>query len=157
MRKLWIVLAVVFAASLLTAAGVDAKCRAKHKVRHHVMCVKVMKHKATTAKCPTKRMAKPARVAKGPKCPIRHKRHARPARVARGPMVTCPSPVVNVPQQAAPVVNVAPGPAPVVNIPALPPTVGITVDNCMIYIVRENQLMVLDKNTFEVKKTVPLQ
>lgn len=135
MRKLWIVLAAVFAASVFMTAGVDAaKCPTRYKARHHI----VTKHKA------------PAMHAKVVK-------KATPARAARGPVVTCPAPVVNVPQQAAPVVNVPAQPAPVVNVGPMPPTVGITVDDCSIFIVRENQLIVLDKNTYEVKKTVPLQ
>ena len=82
---------------------------------------------------------------------------ARPARAARGPAVTCPAPVVNVPQQAAPIVNVPQQPAPVVNVPANPPSTAISVDSCNIYIVRNNQLTILDKNTYQVKQTVPLQ
>lgn len=139
MRKLLILLAVVFAASLITTAGVDAaKCPTKYKARHHM----VRKHKTSAMKCP-----------------MRHHR-ARPARYARGPIVNCPTPpapIVNVPQQAAPVVNVPQGPAPVVNIPPNPPGVGITTDSTMIYIVRGNELMILDKCTYEVKKTVTLE
>ena len=85
------------------------------------------------------------------------RRTARPAAAARGPVVNCPAPVVNVPEQPAPVVNVPQQPAPVVNVPSPPPTVGITTDNCFIYIVRGDQLMVFDKNTYCLKKTVPLQ
>jgi hypothetical protein len=70
-----------------------------------------------------------------------------PAGIARGPRVLCPAPVVNVPQQAAPVVNV----------PAPEPTVGVATDNCNIYIVRGNQLTVVDKNTYQVRRTVPIQ
>lgn len=176
MRKLFLVLAVVFAASLYTAAGVSAAtCPTKKKVKHHI----VAKHKVAKAsskltckpKMTMKKKSMPARIARGPACKavkhtyykmtckpkMRTKRASRPARLARGPSVTCPAPVVNVPQQAAPVVNVPQGPAPVVNVPPSPPTVGITVDNCNIYIVRENQLMILDKNTYQVKSTVPLQ
>ena len=147
MRKLLLVLAVVFAASLYTAAGVNAAAgTTKKKVGHAI----VAKHKAMKSNC---------RVVCKPKMHKTHKmkRVSRPARYARGPVVTCPAPVVNVPQQAAPVVNVPQGPAPVVNVPPMPPTVGITVDDCSIYIVRENQLMILDKNTLECKKTMPLQ
>jgi hypothetical protein len=168
MRKLWIVLAAVFATSLLMTAGVDAakystKSKAHHKVTAKMHCKTMMHHKMMHHKKMMKK-AIPAKAARGPvwvckKVYRHHKmiRRAKAAGVARGPMVTCPAPVVNVPQQAAPIVNVPAQAAPVVNIPASPPTVGITVDSCSIFIVRENQLIVLDKNTYEVKKTVPLQ
>jgi hypothetical protein len=192
MRRLWIVLAVVFATSLYAAAGVQAATTGttKYKARHHltakqkVMAAKWMKHHkkmamaARRARGPMwksrlvkrhmvkrymlmKRHAKAAGFARGPKWRCyrvkRFVRHARPARVARGPIVTCPAPVVNVPQQPAPVVNVPQQAAPVVNVPAFPPTVGITVDTCNIYIVQGNQLMILDKTTYALKQTVPLQ
>ena len=169
MRKLWIVLAAVFAASVFMTAGVDAaKYPIKYKARHYVAA----KHRASTTmhhKLMRRAMhlkmikkAVAARTARGPAWVCKrvyrhHLRRSMAARAARGPIVTCPAPVVNVPAQAAPVVNVPAQPAPVVNIPPSPPTVGITVDNCSIFIVRENQLIVLDKNTYEVKKTVPLQ
>lgn len=153
MRKLWILLAAVFATSLIMTAGVDA-ANYPTKSKAPAMKSKTTQHKATMK-------SKPARTARGPVCKVKHRkkvaRRSMPARVARGPMVTCPAPVVNVPQQAAPVINVPAQAAPVVNVPPAPPTVGITVDNCSIFIVRENQLTVLDKNTYEVKKTVPLQ
>lgn len=135
MRKLLIVLAVVFATSLFTATGVQAATYPTKKpmVRHHI----VRKHKVTVVCRPVKR-------------------RARPARAARGPVLRCPTPVVNVPRQPAPVVNVPQQPAPVVNIPPSPPTVGVTADNTNLYIVRENQLTVLDKCTYEVKKTMTL-
>lgn len=145
MRKLLLVLAVVFAASLYTAAGLDAATRPTTKKARHAV---VAKHKTVKAHC--KMVCKP-------KAKKMTKRMARPARYARGPVVNCPAPVVNVPEQAAPIVNVPQQPAPVVNVPPSPPTVGITVDNCSIFIVRENQLIVLDKNTYECKKMVPLQ
>ena len=138
MRKLLMVLAVVFATSFLATAGVEAAaCPTKHVVRH---CLR-HKHKAMKA--------------------WRHhkKRVAKPAAVGRGPIVNVPAqaaPIINVPAQAAPIVNVPEQPAPVVNVAAPPPTVGITTDNTMIYIVRGNQLMVLDKCTYEVKKTMSL-
>lgn len=179
MRRLWIVLAVVFAMSIFATAGVQATTgTTKSKARYHVtskkklMAAKWIRHHrkgsmaARTARGPMikkflkKRAAMHARFAKGPKWRCyrvkTHVRRARAARVARGPMVTCPSPIVNVPAQAAPVVNVPQGPAPVVNIPAFPPTVGVTVDSCNIYIVQGNQLMILDKNTYCLKQTVPL-
>lgn len=159
MRRLWIVLAVVFATSLYTAAGVQAaKATTKQKLRHYVSS----KHKVTAASSAKKHKAAvmAARTAKGPKwvCHRVVKRHVRkaPARAARGPMVTCPAPVVNVPQQAAPIVNVPQQPAPVVNVAAPSPTVGITVDDCNIYIVQGSQLMVLDKTTYAIKQSVPL-
>lgn len=71
-------------------------------------------------------------------------------------MVTCPAPVVNVPAQAAPVVNVPQQAAPIVNVPPFPPTVGITMDSCNIYIVKGDNLLILDKNTYCLKQTVPL-
>jgi|GEM_PF-1257377 len=181
MRRLWIVLAVVFATSLYAAAGVQAattgttKSKLTHKMtaKQKVMAAKWAKsHKksslaARKARGPmwkshvVKRHAKAASFARGPKWRCyrvtKHVRHAKPARVARGPILTCPAPIVNVPQQAAPVVNVPQQPAPVVNVPAFPPTVGITVDACNIYIVQGNQLMILDKNTYCLKKTVPLE
>ncbi len=177
MRRWVILLAAVFALSVLTAALADAattKMPAKAKAKTSIK-----------AKCPTMSKAKvstPAKKGAGPKyakkaastkyakkakchkvtkwvCPKKHKvrKAARPAMAARGPVVTCPAPVVNVPQQPAPVVNVPQQPAPVVNVPASPPTVGITTDNCFIYIVRGDQLMVFDKNTYCLKKTVPLK
>jgi len=152
MRKLWIVLAAVFAASVFMTAGVDA-AKVTTKAKAPAMHAKTVHHKM---------MKKAAAAGPGWVCKRVHRHHkmvkkATPARAARGPMVTCPAPVVNVPQQAAPVINVPAQPAPVVNVGPMPPTVGITVDNCSIFIVRENQLIVLDKNTYEVKKTVPLQ
>jgi Tfp pilus assembly protein PilE len=164
MRKLLIVLAVVFALSVFAAALAQAvtattKMPAKSKMTAKAKCP-TMHRASTTAKHKTMASKKPKcyKVTKW-HCPKKHtvRRAARPAAAARGPVVTCPSPVVNVPQRPAPVVNVPQQAAPIVNVPASPPTVGITVDNCFIYVVRENQLMVIDKNTYELKKTVPLQ
>lgn len=182
MRRLWIVLAVVFATLIATAAGVQAatSSMSKSKVRHHLtMKQKVMAarwiraHRAMSARMGRgpklfSRRAKmrkliAARMARGPKWVChrvrRHIRKARPATIARGPIINvpqAPAPVVNVPQQAAPVVNVPQQPAPVVNVPAFPPGVAVTVDNCNIYVVQGNQLMVFDKNTFCLKQTVPI-
>jgi hypothetical protein len=133
MRKLLIVLAVIFAASLWTTAGVGA---ATCPTKHHVM-----RHHVKTKNC---RMV----------CRHKKKHHkARAASVARGPIINVPAPVVNVPQGPAPVVNVPQQPAPVIN---EAPTVGITVDSSSIYIVRGNQLTVLDKCSYECKKTLTL-
>jgi hypothetical protein len=186
MRRWVIVLAVVFALSVFAAILADAatttKMPAKSKAAVKAKCPTTAKSSTATKhwKGTTKhkkhavakhKMSAAAKKARGPMyttkcrkvskwvCPKKHrvKRMARPARIARGPAVTCPAPVVNVPQQAAPVVNVPQQPAPVVNVPASPPTVGITTDNCFIYIVRGDQLMVIDKNNYECKKTIPLQ
>ena len=145
MRKLFLILAVVFATSVLAmpSMGASTTCPTKHMKRH------AMRHHKYHHYRTCYRM-------KRVRC-RRHYRHHRPAQAARGPMVTCPAPVVNVPQQAAPVVNVPQQAAPVVNVAAPPPGVGITTDSTSIYIVRGNQLMVLDKCTFEVKKTVTLE
>ena len=191
MRKLWIVLAVVFAASLLPAASIQAamgtssksKFSSKQKAKAAVWMKSRRSMAAGKARGPMykkqftkskaakfgrgpawKHYAKGkysfARSARGPKWHCyrvkRHVRKARAASVARGPAITCPAPVVNVPQQAAPVVNVPQQAAPVVNVPPFPPTVGVTVDSCNIYIVQGDQLMVLDKNTYCLKQSVPL-
>ena len=196
MRKLVLVLAVVFAATVIAAAIADAATSTtksgqttvakKHvaKTGGKAVCKSAAKKKSMPSKaargpskksfykgCKTmKKASMHARWARGPKhhyakrsakmiCKpkMKAKRIARPARAARGPSVTCPAPTVTVPQQAAPVVNVPQQPAPVVNIPANPPSTAISVDNCNIYIVRENQLTILDKSTYQVKQTVPLQ
>lgn len=141
MRKLLLVVAVVFVLSVISVAVSAAtyKCPTKPTVRHKV----TVKHRMTTKK----KMAV--------RCPVKKKR-SMPARTARGPMVTCPSPVVNVPQQAAPIVNVPQQPAPVVNIPPEQPGVGVTTDAANIYVVRGNQLIILDKRCYEVRNTVTL-
>lgn len=197
MHRWGIVLAVVFALSVLSAALVPAattatKMPSKAKVTAKAKCPTVARpavaKRAATAthkyaksaarKYKTHavlkhRMSAPAKKGAGPRmtgkakcrkvtrwvCPKKPvvRRTARPAAAARGPMVNCPAPVVNVPEQPAPVVNVPQQPAPVVNVASPPPTVGITTDNCFIYIVRGDQLMVLDKNTYELKKTISLQ
>lgn len=152
MRKLWVLFAAVFAMSII-AVGVQAATSSKSKTQRY------------STKSSAKRKAMSARSARGPKVvcytPKARKakrvvRRSRPATVARGPSVTCPAPVVNVPQQPAPVVNVPEGPAPVVNVAAPPPGVAVTVDNCNIYIVQGSQLMVLDKNTYCLKQSVPI-
>ena len=136
MRKLLMVVAVVFASSLFTTVGVEA--------------AKVPTGKRLVSKCVKPKAKRVLRV-------TRHK--AMPARYARGPIINVPkspAPIVNVPEQPAPVVNVPQQPAPIVNVAAPLPTVGVTVDSTMIYIVRGSQLMVLDKCTYEVKKTMSL-
>lgn len=159
MRRLWLVLAVVFAASLYTAAGVQAATYSKSKSGSK-MSAKQKKSSMAARRgsgpytYQTKSGAKWRCYKVAPKA--KRARVSRPARVARGPMVTCPTPVVNVPQQAAPVVNVPQGPAPVVNVPPFPPTVGVTVDNCYIYVVQGDKLMVIDKNSYCLKQTIPL-
>ena len=195
MRKLVLVLAVVFAATIITAAIVAAATSTTKSGQTTVAKKQVAKTAGkTVAKPAAKKKSMPSKAARGPSKkfykgykitkkasmrarmgsgPKRHyakrscklvckprvkaKRMARPARAARGPAVTCPAPVVNVPQQAAPIVNVPQQPAPVVNVPANPPSTAISVDSCNIYIVRNNQLTILDKNTYQVKQTVPLQ
>ena len=137
MRKLLMVVAVVFATSLFTTVGLEA-------------ATKCPTGKRLVSKCVRPRAKRVHHVKK-------HK--AMPARYARGPIINCPkppAPIVNVPAQPAPVVNVPAQPAPIVNVAAPPPTVGVTVDGTMIYIVRGSQLMVLDKCTYEVKKTMSL-
>lgn len=157
MRRLWILLAVVFATSLLTTAGLEAATTTK---RSGSKITAKQKAAATKWAKSSKRTSTAASRARGPKWRCYRvsttARRARPAAAARGPVVTCPAPVVNVPQQAAPVVNVPQQAAPIVNVPPNPPTVGVTVDNCYIYIVQNDQLMVIDKNTYCLKKTVPL-
>ena len=134
MRKLMILIAFVFITSICTVAvGDAATCPTKSKVSKRI----VSKHKV--------------------KCTCKAKRHSMPARAARGPVVTCPAPIVNVPKQAPPVVNVPQQPAPVVNVAAPPPSVSVTSDNNYIYIVRENQLMIMDKCNYSCVKTVTLQ
>ncbi len=147
MRKLFIILAVVFATSVLAmpSMGASTACPTKHMKKHSMMHHKYRHHHRTCYKVTKMHCRR-----------VRHHK-AKPAQAARGPVVTCPAPVVNVPQQAAPVVNVPQQAAPVVNVAAPPPGVGITTDNTSIYIVRGNHLMVLDKCTFEVKKTVNLE
>lgn len=161
MRKLWMISAVVFSVSLMMTAGLQAAAN------------------NTKSGTSVAKKSQPAKVVKKAKPAVRHKsavrcrtvctpkkkvvRPSTPARAARGPVAPVvhvpqqPAPVVNVPAQPAPVVNVPAQPAPVVNVAPSPPTVGITVDNCSIYIVRENQLIVLDKNTYCLKKSVPLE
>jgi len=197
MRRLWIVLAVVFASTSLATAGMGAvsstgssksksgyKMTGKQKATasswaksHKRSSLAAGKARGPMVKKHFVKKSFAARSARGPmykkhyaKRSIRFARHgvryrcypvrkhirraARPATVARGPV--CPAPVVNVPQQAAPVVNVPQQPAPVVNVPAFPPTVGVTVDNCNIYVVQNDQLMIIDKNTYCLKQSVPL-
>lgn len=173
MRRLWIVLAVVFAATTLGAAGVQAatgsskskygsKMSAKQKATAKVWA-KSQAARSARGPAAKKSPSKYTRYAHGSKYRCyrasgakRYVRRARPASAARGPVVNVPAPIVNVPAQAAPVVNVPQGPAPVVNVPPFPPAVGVTVDNCNIYIVQNDQLMVIDKNTYCLKQTVPL-
>lgn len=80
-------------------------------------------------------------------------RVAQPAKVAAGPVVkapvinvpacpACPQAVVNVPQQPAPQV--------------FAPQTAITTDDCYVYIVRDNDMLVLDKNTFCLKSRIAL-
>jgi hypothetical protein len=169
MRRWVIVLAAVFALSVLGAALADAaatkmpaKSKTSVKAKCPTMSKPAIKHKVSTAAKKGKgpAISKKAKCHKVTKwvCPKKRTvRRSRPAMAARGPVVNCPAPVVNVPQQPAPVVNVPQQPAPVVNVPAPPPTVGITTDNCFIYVVRGDQLMVFDKNTYCLKKTVPLK
>ncbi len=164
MRRWVMVLAVVFAFGVLAATFASAAT--KNMSSEKKMSIKAK----NTTKSKTSVMAKKGagpKVTKKTKCyrvtkwrcPTKHKakRYARPAHIARGPVVNCPAPVVNVPQQAAPIVNVPQQPAPVVNVAAPSPTVGITVDNCNIYIVRGDQLTVIDKSNYECKRTVPLK
>lgn len=84
-------------------------------------------------------------------CPTT-KRAVRRAPVRKGAGPVCPAPVVNVPQQPAPVVNVPQQAPPVVNVAAPPPGVGITTDECYIYVVKGDELMVIDKKTMCVVK-----
>lgn len=160
MRKLWMLIAAVFAVSLMMTAGLQAATTTKSKA-------------AVAKKSQPAKVVKKAKPVAKPKSAVRCRtvctpkkktvRRSTPARAARGPVAPVvhvpqqPAPVANVPAQPAPVVNVPAQPAPVVNVPPSPPNVGITVDNCSIYIVRENQLMVLDKNTYCLKKSVPLE
>ena len=157
MRKLLIVIAALFAITLLAAAGVNAaKTTTKHPVRYarkaharrHAKKYRTRYVKKCKCRYVKKRVYRRKRV-------YRHRivRKARPARRARGPIVTCPAPVVNVPQQAAPVVNVPQQPAPVVNVP---PSSAIATDANNIYILRGNQLTVLNKCTYECIKSVTL-
>ena len=142
MRRLVILLALVFAASLVSAPALGATAYpTKTPKVHRTTTKKVAKAKM---RCyPVKRYkakAKPARAGAGPKAPV----------------VNCPAPVVNVPQQPAPIVNVPEQPAPVVNVAAPPPSTAITVDTTSIYIVRDNQLWILNKNDLCLKNKVSL-
>jgi hypothetical protein len=182
MRRLIILMIAVVAACTLLALSVDAATATKKQATmsrttgtHKAMGTthgKVIVHRRTVMRHPAvrraairhrvavvhhKRMAAVRRGA-GPKWVCHrvypHKRVARVSRVRAGAGPTCPAPIVNVPQQAAPVVNVPQQPAPVVNVAAPPPGVGITTDQCNIYVVQGDQLLVIDKNTMcVVKKT----
>lgn len=127
MRKLWILLAVLFTTSLITATGVDAAVKCKTFVR---------KHKVTVCH--------------------RMKKKAKMARAARGPKVTCPAPVVNCPAPPAPIVNVPQQPAPVVNVPPSPTPVGVATDTTSIYVLRGDTLTIIDKSNCQCIKTLPL-
>jgi|GEM_PF-2926189 len=137
MRKLLIILVAVIAASLvLTAVVQAAQCTTKPGIHKNAK----MTHKAT--------VAHKAKMVKHCK--------AMPARAARGPRFACPAPVVNVPAQAAPVVNVPSQPAPVVNVAAPPPGVAVSSDYNNIYVLRGDQLYVLDKQCYGVRQIIPL-
>jgi len=172
MRRLWIVLAAAFALTTLVAVGGQAATGTKSKSG------KMTSKQKATAKVWATSKSSAARTARGPavkknrkpssytrysngtkyRCyrvkPVRRvaRRVSKPATVARGPA----APVINVPQQPAPVVNIPQQPAPVVNVPPCPMTAGVTVDECYIYIVQNNQLMVIDKKSYCLKTTVPL-
>lgn len=141
MRKFLLLLIVVFATMIFVASGVDAKTSKTRHYRARTHAAKMYKAKARHCKVVCRRVHKKAR------------RIVRPARMGAGPAikpvvncpaVTCPNPQVNV---AAPNVTCPP-----VNVP----TVGITVDDCNIYIVQENELLVLGKNDFCLKRRVSL-
>ncbi len=86
------------------------------------------------------------------------KRHSvrrvyRPSVSARGPSVTCPAPNVRVEAPnvsvSPPNVNVA---APNVNVPWN----GVTVDECNLYIVKDNELIILNKRDMSLVRRMPL-
>lgn len=142
MRRFAILLIAVLVICAVMAMAVNAATTSKKQTTSHKA------YKATHAK---------AKIACRTVCkPVRHVRHVRhvkravaPRRGAGPTVLSCPkapAPVVNIPQQAPPVVNVA----------APPPGVGITTDDCSIFIVQGDQLMVLDKNTLCLKKKTTL-
>lgn len=167
MRRLLMVLVAALIAAALLATGLEARTYRTSKFRtRHVM---VSKHRVgTTRAMRVHRVARVHRV-------IRHRkmsmlrRHARVAMIchvvrrhrialrpraampAAGPkeptVVNCPAPTVSVPPASVTC------PAPQVN---MQPSVGITVDNCNIYIVRENELWVVGKDDLCVKKKATL-
>ena len=150
MRRLVILLVVVFVASLVSMPAISAT-KGVTTPKAHKMTTKHKLHKKTAMKPKAKYRC--YRV-------VRHKAKAMPARKGAGPatrpVVNCPAPVVNVPQQPAPVVNVPEQPAPVVNVAAPPPSTAITVDTSSIYIVRDNQLIILNKSDLCLKSKVSL-
>ena len=143
MRRLLLVLIVAFATTLFVASGVDARTYTRKHYRHRAHAVQMTKHRARSCKMIKRVVCRPVR------------RHVRRAPVGAGPVVR---PVVNVPAPTVtcpnPQVNVA---APNVTFPPVNvPTVGVTVDDCNIYIVRENELLVLGKTDMCLKRRVPL-
>jgi len=127
MRKLLAVVVVLFfALSLSPMVFGDA-------------CPPYTKAKRVTSICPKK----PVRAAVATKMKM-----SKPAAVAAGPK-EMPTPIVNCPPVTVqpPVVNVAP--------PSMP-TVGVTVDNCFIYIVRDRELLLVGKDDLCVKKRVDI-
>jgi len=145
MRKFLLLLIVIFATTVFVASGVDARTYTKKHYRHRTHAVRMTRHKARSCKTVKRVVCRP----------VRHVRHVRRAPIGSGPVIR---PVVNVPAPAVtcpnPQVHVA---APNVTFPPLNvPTVGITVDDCNIYIVRENELLVLGKTDMCLKRRVPL-
>lgn len=138
MRRLVILMTVVFVASVMGAPAVEA-ARYKSTRGTNVRCKRV-----TVTRCTPKKK----RVARTRTRVVTRYVHV-PAAAGAGP-------VVNVPQQPAPIVNVPQQPAPVVNIPPTPPNTAVTVDSNFIYIIRDNQLLILDKNGLCLKQSVML-
>lgn len=139
MRRLVISMIVVFVASVLGAHAVDAATRYKSTRGTNMRCRKVTVTRCTPKK---KRVARTRTKVVTRYVPV-------PAAAGAGP-------VVNVPQQPAPIVNVPQQPAPVVNIPPTPPNTAVTVDSNFIYIIRDNQLLILDKNGLCLRQSVML-
>ncbi len=141
MRRLVILLILLFAASVLSAPVMAAKACPTKMHKTHRMSMKKMRHSKTRIVC--------HRVKR-----VRHHRMAMPAQKGAGPQVI--QPVINVPQQAAPTVNVPQQAAPVVNVAAPPANTAITVDTSCIYIVRDGQLLILNKSDLCLRSKVSL-
>jgi hypothetical protein len=141
MRRLVILLAVIFAVSAMSAPALGATaCPTKSTKVHRTTAKKKMPKKVSKAKM---------------KCaPVKSAKKATPAKAGAGPRVI--QPVVKCPEQPAPIVNVPEQPAPVVNVAPPPPSTAITVDTNSIYIVRDNQLIILNKCDLCLKNKVSL-